>query len=748
MVENQFGNILEDIKDFMPKLICASEDAANMLYETITEQTWQHFGDIVEGIDDLYKTLNVLQAESQHAQDFHVLHSSISRTLVGINEKFQKLNAFMDMEHYSDAGDCLRYELIPLLQQFTNELGEPVCTREQRFTTNMDFLKREYPQLYEEVKTIKRDKQRYHICYTRTGMPNLCVLDKENKPVHWYSQYDPLFEVECRVVRLTGKVENKSKILMYGFGLGYLAQQYGKVFPKQSLYIYEPDEQVFLHALYLIDIKLFFEELNIEDFIIGSDTSLTDNMLQRFSQQQGEPEAVIHPIYEKLRTAEVKEFLTKAGAALSYFAHVIYNSDLFGLMWTQNSMFNMQAVLATPSLAGLRMKFKGMTAVIVGAGPSLEEDIRTLRKLKNHALIIAAGSSIQSLLHHGIEPHLIVSIDGAEANYNVFKNMDINHIPMLFAPMIEHRITERKTMRMLHAFISGDTCANHFMGLTSEDPVFTTTHSVTGTAIQAAIYMGCEEIVLAGQDLSYPTVSMYAAGAKHVSEELMRTIVQEAMLQVENVSGTLNRTNQGMMLTLADIEKLIASFSEVRFINTSRMGAKIQHTVWESMEDVLARHEHQNIADDILINKLTDLPLYNKDRIEKTCERIRDLPKQLLLCEQSLKNLYKRIGELPILSRKNMRKCELMITAIDKEWEQVTRTDAFLGLYLRACQGKLKQFEVALPQLTAASTLREQVSFYHETMRPLIAYLIEYTPKLVDITEETLKRLIPGHTSS
>ncbi len=63
---------------------------------------------------------------------------------------------------------------------------------------------------------------------------------------------------------------------------------------------------------------------------------------------------------------------------------------------------------------------ENIPAVVVGSGPSLGMEIEALRRLKNHVCIIAAGSSIQALLKHGIEPDLIVAMDPSDKNYEVF----------------------------------------------------------------------------------------------------------------------------------------------------------------------------------------------------------------------------------------------------------------------------------------------------------------------------------------
>lgn len=735
--------IIEDIRLFLPKLIEVCVEVEELLYAPMTEQSWAQFGDMVEGMDDLYKTLNDIHVELDDEASYHPMHDCVIRALATIKAKFGVMNLSMDQDDYMGAGECIRFELIPIFQQLAAEFGDVNSKREQRFAANMQYLKSSYPKVYSQIHIQLIDHRHYHIAYARNGMPTLSISAANGKPLQVYSQFNPENEAKTWINKMAGTAREKSKVLMYGFGYGYHAKEYAAFFSEHSLFLYEPDVQVLLAAMSVIDIERLFESLNIIGFAVGTSKDVVDDMLKSINQFSNDrSNIVVLPVYRKIKAEELNVIYSYAEKAIMDHNNGIYNFKKFGLLWTKNSMYNIKSLLSSPSIVALENKLEGVTAVIVGAGPSVEADIEYLRKLKEHAFIIAAGTAIQTLLHYGIQPHLIVSIDGSEGNYKAFQPLDINHIPLLYAAMIDYRIIEHRESRLLHVHLKSDSTIEHFMdNCGAESVIFRTTHSVTGTAVQAAIYMGCKEIVFAGQDLSYSGKQVYASGAKHLSAEQNDTRIREATLPVENVQGAMNRTSNGMKAMMYDLEELLSKYPGIRFVNTTQLGAKIKHTSWEPMGDVLQRLDNRVIQEDFFIKALVGLQSYSKKQVLEIYEGIAQLPEQLKICENQCRKIVSQIGLLTGLSRTNVKKCLSTITEIDRQWETVSTSNPFKGLYMRACRGELKQFEGELSKLNADTTLRDQVIFYRNSMEPLIKTMIDRSAELMDIVMESKQRI-------
>ncbi|QHT63440.1 motility associated factor glycosyltransferase family protein [Paenibacillus lycopersici] len=731
--------ILDDIRVFLPRLTAACESMAKLLYQQLTDQTWQQFGDIVEGIDDLYRTLNAIQADMEHSIGFYALKEVLARTTVALSEQFQAMNQCMDNEDYVGASDRMKYELIASIEQLAAYVGEPTAVLEHRYVSNLTYFKAHYPQLYLQFSGRPREEVQYQLGYAKNGQPNLYI---EHASACLYSQYDPAHEAQCWVESLGDRSGSKSHCMVFGFGFGYHVRAYADAYPEHWMYIYEPDEQVFQSAMSVVDFQSVLANMQVKEIRVGGSRLDRSQLFHRYLKYlKEEPATLALPVYNRIRAAEQAEFFTEMKNAIKSFDSLNVMCDRYGWQWVENELFNVVKCLHSPSIHELSGTMKEHIAVIAGAGPSLEADIETLRKLKEHAVIFAAGSTIQSLLHFGVPPHMIVAMDGTDDNYNAFKHVNTADIPLLFSPMVHHRIMESRVANMIHVSLKSDTVTLNLLQSGDEEPVFDATESVTGTAIQAAIYMGCQEIVFTGQDFSFPGASVYAPGAKHFSKQILDSTVEQAAMRIENVQGAMNPTNDSMMAVLEGVERIIAKYPNVRFTNTSQWGAKIKDTVWEPLSSVLERVRGTMLEGNSVSNRVSALPRYDEGRSAEISGRLDQLYEQLLANEQRLRKLDKILADLAALSRTNPNKCGKLMMDVNQEWHAIVHSLPFQALYVKVFRNEIIHMERDLPDAVQESSLIKRAELTRDVVRPLIQTLLAGTPALQRIIEEAIHRV-------
>ncbi|WP_337103594.1 motility associated factor glycosyltransferase family protein [Paenibacillus sp. YIM B09110] len=739
---SEINSSMTEIVLFLPKLIEASSNAAESMVVKPTDEEWRQIVDIIEGIDDLYKALSILSEDLHKLGYKHVLQPVIETAVNEIKDKFYAMNTAMDQDNYIEASDCISFELIPVFHRLTLELGQDDLQRGNRFEFNANYLQSHKPYIYEGLDGLTKDIRKYQTVTSKSGLPNLYVEQDGQAPFFLNSRYNPEHEVERWSNKLTVTSHDVTSAFFFGFGLGYHVQHYMELYPNHKIYIYEPDIQIFLAAMEVVDFQSLFENNSIASFVVGNDRKQREAMFYHFARyMKGEPQLFALPMYDRIAQDDLHLFFKEAVSAVTNFNSSIKMTEMFGAEWVRNSLYNLSATLHSPSLAGLKSKFDGKTAVIIGAGPSLELDVEWLLKLKKHAILIAAGSAVQSLLHYGITPHLIVSIDGGESNYNVFKNINIEGIPLVYAPMINYQIIDRNPRNLVHVFLDNDCTMDHFLDAKQEEPRFLSTYSVTGTAIQAAIYMGCNTIIFTGQDLSYPDNTMYAAGTRHKTDEEMKEVVNSAELFVDNVHGGKNRVSPGMEQTLANIEDLLERFPHIRFVNSSSKGAKIKHTVYQPMDEVYHSLNRELIDESIVMDEMAKLRLYNENRISVMMDKIKRLPTEMNKFEATLIKLEQQISQLPEWSRTNTNKCLNTFYQIDSEWKAMLRSDPFQGLYLKVCRNELLEFERDLPEFAGESDLIKKANLAVKTMLPLIQSMQGKTSEFKSMVSEMLERI-------
>ena len=84
----------------------------------------------------------------------------------------------------------------------------------------------------------------------------------------------------------------------------------------------------------------------------------------------------------------------------------------FNDLWQQNFQANRNIIQKNPGVVALTQKFKGVPAIIVGAGPSLDKNINLLGRAQGHSLILASDAALKPLLSQGVLPSVVVSLLG------------------------------------------------------------------------------------------------------------------------------------------------------------------------------------------------------------------------------------------------------------------------------------------------------------------------------------------------
>jgi len=151
----------------------------------------------------------------------------------------------------------------------------------------------------------------------------------------------------------------------------------------------------------------------------------------------------------------------------------------------------------------LKDAFRGIPAVIVGAGPSLKKDGALLEQLKTKALLFSGGSSLTAMK---VEPHFAALVD-PKAPYERAKKYAFQKTPYFFQSRVSG---DNFSLIDGEAIWMPESSQGFLNFLDGEETAFEAGWTV-GT-FQAAIakFMGCDPILLLGMDLCYEDGAKYA----------------------------------------------------------------------------------------------------------------------------------------------------------------------------------------------------------------------------------------------
>ncbi len=232
----------------------------------------------------------------------------------------------------------------------------------------------------------------------------------------------------------------------------------------------------------------------------------------------------------------------------------------------------------------LKNKFKGIPAIICGAGPSLGLTFPLLKQMEDRALIIAGGSTITALSNQGIVPHLGLALDPNPDEYSRLRMTSAFEMPLLYGTRVQPDVfnTCNGPWGYIHSFTGGP-CEAYFEREfeIAEDPVGPDlgpeAFSVTTIAIALAVEMGCSPILLNGIDLAYTGMHRYAAGVMPSSQvffqELQKdTRASERVLKRKGIQGTMVTTLVKWVMESSSIANYAKAHKEAEFINVSSGG--------------------------------------------------------------------------------------------------------------------------------------------------------------------------------
>lgn len=538
-----------------------------------------------------------------------------------------------------------------------------------------------------------------------------------------------------------GSVEDLNIIFVYGFGQGLGIADLLEMYPNRWLFVYEPDEQAFLNSMKEYDFRELLNHPNLQWVSVGeTQLNMLFYLVCSYMNQEMAFVALRHYLDNDMDVLrEVKEDFKEY--------NITFNSNkltqqFFQEDWLRNGLYQMASMLFTPALEELQGKFKGGTAVVISSGPSLQEDIEWITRLKPHALIIAAGSSIQALVKNGIRPHLTVVMDGGVINNKVFEDPRTLESPLLHTSSAYYEISERKSNHLIHSIMKNDVASQYFMGLPEEEVIISSTPTVAGTAMQAAIRLGATRIIMMGQDLSFPGNKYYADGVNHVSTERANSDVETAKIQVLNVNGTYNTTNQSFMFMKDSLEDLVTAFTDIEFINSTRNGASIEGTVWMPIEEIYDLIKNEQMDQECMVT-MSDQTNYVTDmqKVTSVTNKIKATMADFEVMKSEIKDIQKLLGKVQELSRTKPVKGQRMMESIEIAWGKLVHREWFDPILETVLPTAIKVFDQQLPIIVNEKNLVLKSDLIYKHLGKVLKDIIEKIPSLIELFTESIRRI-------
>ena len=530
------------------------------------------------------------------------------------------------------------------------------------FETNLECIKENRKELYDKLTKFIKNHEVNASLIIQSEMAldgdSYLLVKKDNILHRLNSSYSPKNEAEKWVEQYSFTNMNVV-ISIFGFGSGFFARELMNHKGENDIVIiYEPSIDVFIHTLYNYDITDIISESSMGITIEGINEFEFHQMLRGaisitniFSQIK-----CTHPGYEELFTEGAVHFWKEIKDAFIHVRMNINTEKIYGKRIIANSLINARYIKSSICLGAIKEVINtNIPAIIVAAGPSVEESIKDLVNAKEKAYIFAVDRILDYLLDSGIEPDFVGTVDPVKDIKYFSRRSDIE-TPLLCCldsnwEVLKHHIG-KKIVYSTNPFFQ-----RLYISQKKVPPLLDTGASVATVLFSICIQLGFKKIILVGQDLAYYGDLTHAGGATDKSSTGYDTYV-------EGVSGEKVRTRHDWYEFLSWFNDAIFLNPDVEVIDTKNKGAKIQGVIQKPLSDAISNYEKHiktdiskisDIANTFSEEEMKSVRLYINDSYQELRNIVRKSKEAIVICESQIRT-YKNNYEDNYLTNKNYKK--------------------------------------------------------------------------------------------
>ncbi len=329
-------------------------------------------------------------------------------------------------------------------------------------------------------------------------------------------------------------------------------------------------------------------------------------------------------------------------------------TEFFADRWTLQCLRNLKHFMRRGrDLESLRDALRGSSAVVVGAGPSVDEGIEWIKAQAPRPVVICAFKALKALNAAGIEPDLVICLDPAQHARHMV-GVDTARIPGF---VVEFGMSSEVIERAEGALFPyvGNLVSSELancLGLKGNLVGIASGGTVLSVALQVAVLLGCDEINLVGADFGFPDNRLYAVGAgtgdkfaidtekkSYQRKPLDAGVRTGALIEVDANDGTKILSS----IELTEFRRWVEGFvrvvndqrGKVEFFNLAPRGAVIDGMPFVDFNTHRTKFFAANSAEVIGVAPPFSPELIGKvtTRVKRQVQRLKELQK---LCDRAL----------------------------------------------------------------------------------------------------------------
>lgn len=446
----------------------------------------------------------------------------------------------------------------------------------------------------------------------------------------------------AEVQKAMASTQESTLFVVFGLGTGYLPQYLRRI-TNAPVVVFEP-------SLGLLRTVLESGPLDLADIDIVNNAHDLAIVWARYSSRRRDSVMISTPGYS---ATFPDEFAALPSMVHRLVERVNISKNTYrrrAQTWVSDVLENVPLLQQGLPILSLEGAYKGVPAFIIGAGPSLDKNVALLARAHKKGIVIATNSSSLALAKHGVTPHVICCLESIDASPRLSALPFINDVIRAYS-LSAHPNTLRCGEGPLMPFYEAlPQYVGPLESLTGRSGV-AVCGSVSTAAFSIAQKLGCDPIVLVGQDLAFTDGATYAGGtgyessrarfdtttgvvhldwneeianihgnqhgARHSAEPLMQTTAWGGDGTVSS-GPSFMAINSWMESTVA----LHAGFSSsVRYVNATEGGARVKGFEELRLHDLLETLPDRNLTvADLCAEAASRMQPIGKATLQKWCK--------------------------------------------------------------------------------------------------------------------------------
>lgn len=328
------------------------------------------------------------------------------------------------------------------------------------------------------------------------------------------SGYRPVKEIE----RLIPEQTEGKFFIVFGSALGYFeARLMDRGLNPECFRVFEPDSTILNHP----------SCRSIGNVYTIKETHDLANWIESRLVQREKPQWIAAPGYVQNYQENYQQLQSLFKESLHYAVENLKVTAYFSKLWHINFFRNLSKILSQGTIHQLGFNNKANAnspILIIASGPSLDKQLKTIKKYSSKLIILCVLSAARSLIAEGIYPQALVISDAGVGNKLHFSGIPEN-IPILASVYANSALLS--TINNPIVFYDLDEELNH--------PTYQVKYpSVTIDAGMIAKNWTHEKLIFSGLDLAYPT-----SGGSHIQGNAIQDRIRFHSDRLHTVQSSL-----------------------------------------------------------------------------------------------------------------------------------------------------------------------------------------------------------------